>query len=244
MPRRNDARVAQADAGAADCAGAERPQRVRDLIAAPHGIVPGRPPHLHALHHGVRVADGVAGREAPDQHQQTRRDHRRAPAGDAVEREEDAGEHHGRAEVLLEEEEQQHQRHADDDRQQVVEPRDVEPQPVAADARLLQRAQELPPVREVAREKQHDEDADRLDGLHAHQVDLGVAGAGPAAEGDQEQREQHGAEQRHVAEAPDDRSLEVDRRHGRQHDAADRHALGEPARTAWRRGAGRGGRPS
>ncbi len=177
-----DPRVAEADAGAADRTRGERPQRVRDLVAAPHRIVPGRPPHLHALHHRVRVADGVAGREASDQHQQARRDHRRAPPGHAVEREEHAGEHHGRAEVLLEEEEQQHQRHPGDDRQQVVEPRDVEPQSVAPDARLLQRAQELPPVREVARQEQHDEDADRLDRLHAHQVDLGVAGPWTAAE--------------------------------------------------------------
>ena len=94
-------------------------------------------------------------------------------------------------------------------------------------SRFLERSQDLPAVREVAGEEQHDEDANRLHRLDAHQVDLGVARAGAAAEGDQQQREQDRAEQGHIAQASDDRALEIDRGDGGQNEAAGGGALGE-----------------
>ena len=157
-------------------------------------------------------------------------DHRRAAARHAVHRQEHAGEHQRRPEVLLQEEEQQDERHADErpaagsrGAGRRSPKRAAPPEP-----RLLERAQELPPVGEVAGEEQDDEHANRFDRLHAHQVDLGVARARAAAEDDQQQRQDDRAEQRHVAEAPDARALEIDAARRARAQSGRDHALREP----------------
>ena len=38
----------------------KRPERMRQLVAAAHVVVPRREPHVDALHHGVRLAEAVA----------------------------------------------------------------------------------------------------------------------------------------------------------------------------------------
>ena len=68
----------------------------------------------------------------------------------------------------------------------------------------------MPPPGEVRRQREHDEQADRLDGLHAEQVHLGAAARGAAAEHQEGQRQQHRAAERDEDRAPQTRVLEVD----------------------------------
>ena len=62
--------VAESDPRARHAAGGERPQRVRQLIAAVHQVVPGREPHRDAVADGVRDAEQIAGGEAERQQRQ------------------------------------------------------------------------------------------------------------------------------------------------------------------------------
>ncbi len=70
MRGRNELRIALPDARAGDAAGRVGPQRMRQLIAAVHQVVPGRKPHRDALAHGVRHAQQVASGEARAQQRQ------------------------------------------------------------------------------------------------------------------------------------------------------------------------------
>ena len=63
--RRHQLRIAPARCPCPTAAGGEGPQRVRQLIAAVHRVVPRREPHGDALAHGVRDADHVARRRSP-----------------------------------------------------------------------------------------------------------------------------------------------------------------------------------
>ena len=113
---RQIARLAQAESGAEDAAGGERPHRLRHLIAAADGVVPRRLPHRHAG--GQRFGDvqPVADVEAGDQQRAAGRRRADAAARHRVERQEDARQHQRRPEILLQEEEEQRQPHAADDR--------------------------------------------------------------------------------------------------------------------------------
>jgi hypothetical protein len=57
-------------------------------------------------------------------------------------------------------------------------------------------AQDVPALREVAGQKQDQQNADELDGLKSEQVDFGVAGAGAVSEHDQQRREREAGKQR------------------------------------------------
>ena len=160
----------------------------------------------------MRVAGQEAAREADNQRDQAQRRRRRPAPGHDVEPEEHAGEDHRRPEVLLQEEEEEHQAHADGHRQQ----HETVPVP-----------QRRPPMREVPGEEQHDEHADRLDRLRAHQVHFRVARSGAAAERDQQQRQADGAGQRQVDQAADEPAFEVERGGHREHETPGRDALRE-----------------
>ena len=183
-------------------------------------------PHVDALDHRGRIAREVRRGERADQRGQAQRGQAPAVARDAVGHEEGAGEDQRRAEVALEEEEQQHQRHADGDRDQVGDAGQVQ----AFQDRVLPRqglgqlAQPLPPPREVAGQEQRDERPDRLDGLHAEQVDLHAAAAGARAEDEQQHRQAERAHEEHEGEAVQLEPREVDQAGDRQRNAADRHA--------------------
>ena len=67
VARGNHCRIAPARPRSEGAARRERPQRMRQLIAAVHVVVPGRQPHVDAIHHRVRLAQVVTRRHAADQ---------------------------------------------------------------------------------------------------------------------------------------------------------------------------------
>ena len=80
--------------------------------------------------------------------------------------------------------------------------------------RVREFAQEGPATREVGRERERDQDADRFDRLHAEQVDAGPAAGWSGAEQDERERQRHGDRERRQHEPPQARILEVDERGG------------------------------
>ncbi len=90
-------------------AGGKGPQRVRQLVAAVHVVVPRREPHVDALHHRARLPHAV-----PDGHRRHHQHHARhhqpgPPARHPEHREKHEEGHQRRPQVLQHEE--QHQRH-------------------------------------------------------------------------------------------------------------------------------------
>ena len=221
-------RLPQPQAGAGQRAAGQRPEPLRQVIAAAEEVVPRRQPHVQAAAHGGGVADLVGHREGGDQQGAPHQGHPRLAAGDAVEGEEEEGEDQRRPEVPLQEEEDQHQADGEQRRQQVLQLGDLQ-LPRQAGAGLRDLAQELPAVEEVAGQEEHDEDLDRLHRLPAEEVHLGVAAAGAAAEEDQHHREQEGREQGDEAHPLERRALVVDQAGAEQQGGAEQHPLGEAA---------------
>ena len=111
MHRGNQLRIAQTDAHAGKLAGGERPERLRQLVAAVHQVVPRRKPHRNPLADGVRYPQVEARHEAQHHHRQTDHGHaENARARDAVERQKQAAEYQRRAHISLQEEKQQRKR--------------------------------------------------------------------------------------------------------------------------------------
>ncbi len=126
MRFRDCARFPQRETRARRATAGKRPQRLRDVVAATHRVVPRRQPHRHARLNRGRVAERVAGDE-PAQHQEHAEHHQRHRlARHAIQRKEQAAEHERRAKILLEEEQHEREPDADEDRQDVVIARDLE----------------------------------------------------------------------------------------------------------------------
>ena len=121
------ARVTEPEAGAHRTAGRERPQRLRDLIAAARGVVPRRLPHAHAIGERGRDLEAVAEVEAGGEHRGAREHEPDRASRAAVHREEHDGQHQRRPEIPLKKEQRQRRADADHDRHGVAHARNVEP---------------------------------------------------------------------------------------------------------------------
>ena len=88
-------------------AGRKRPQRMRQLIAAVHVVVPWREPHVDALHHGGRFAQVISDSHAADQQHDAEHGQSGASARDGEHREKQKSGDQRRAEILQQEEQAQ-----------------------------------------------------------------------------------------------------------------------------------------
>ena len=227
-------RIAETGTGAPQRAGGERPQPLRDLIAARHAVVPGIDPDGDALAHRRRKPELVGDGERQQQHADSDDHERDAAARDAVQTEKHERQHEGGTQILLQEKEQQHERHADDHRTDVLPAGNLqvaEPGPRRR-RRLRELAQELEPAREIRRQRKDDEQPDRLDRLHAKQIDLRAARARSAAEHQQQRRQPQRQEERQRDRATEPRRFEIDER---ERDEG-RGAADDAQRKAGRRG--------
>src|ERR1039458_4879039 len=86
--------------------------------------------------------------------------------------------------------------------------------------------QDVPTLREVAGQKQDQQNADQLDGLKSEQVDFGVARAGTVPEHDQQRRKREAGQERHEAQLAQ-QTLVVERAGDGQEDASGGYALRE-----------------
>ena len=106
VARRNHRRIAESRTRSTQAAGRERPQRVRQLVAAAHVVVPGREPHVDTRSTTVvRLADAIADRNAGDQHHRRRASQPGASARDREHGQKQEAGDQRRAEVL------QHEKH-------------------------------------------------------------------------------------------------------------------------------------
>ena len=106
-PAGNHFRIAPARSRAERAAGGKRPQRMRQLIAAVHVVVPGRQPHVDAIHHRRRFAQVISDRNAA--HQQRDAEHRQSgsSARHREHREKQKSGDQRRAEILQQKEQDQ-----------------------------------------------------------------------------------------------------------------------------------------
>ncbi len=230
MPGGDELRLTLSHARAGDSARGVRPQRMRELIAAVHHVVPGGKPHGDALANGVRHAEQVAAREARAEQRQAGQWDEGAAARDSVECQEQAGEHQRRPHVPLQKEERQAQRHRNEHRQGEFHGRDIDARGQCGQRRaaLARVAEDVPTAREISRqeEHQHQQHADDLHRLETEQVYLGVAGAGTGTEQHQQNGERETGQQRHETQLAEDPFVVEPAEHGQQHGAHSR-ALGE-----------------
>jgi len=117
---RNHLRVADAWSKAADAAGGQRPERVRDLIAARQRVLPRIDPHRHSLRHRAGDAERVADDESGDEDAESTEDQRHASTRHAIQPEKYARQDECWTEILLQEEERQEGRDGDGERPHVL----------------------------------------------------------------------------------------------------------------------------
>ena len=87
------------------------PQRVCQLIAAVHQVVPRREPHVDTFAHCVGHAQPITHRKARHHQREARHRRQRARPGHPIENQEQAREHQRRPHIPLHEEEHQRERH-------------------------------------------------------------------------------------------------------------------------------------
>ena len=111
--------IAPARAGTPQAAGRERPDRVRQLIAARYVVVPGRKPHGNARHHRRRLAQLVPDSDARHQERQTHQRQAGATSGDGEHDHEKKSGDQRRAEILQKKKHGQRAAHAAHDGQRL-----------------------------------------------------------------------------------------------------------------------------
>ena len=220
--------IAPAGAGAPRSAGGERPECVRQLIAAVDLVVPWGEPHVDALHHGLGLAQTVAD-EHRCHHQHDAGDHQsRTPARRSEHREEHEERYQRGAHVFQYEEEHQSSGGRDADRDYVLHSRQSDAlEEFREDTFFTQVAQALPIAREVAGQKEHHENLDELDGLERSEIDLGVVACRPFAECQEQAEESERQEERRIAPVGEAQIVERLERRQDQEKAAEKDAEGE-----------------
>ncbi len=168
---------------------------MRELIAAANVVVPGREPHVDAVHHRVRLTHAISHRDRPHQHDRARERQSGASARHAEHRQEDEERHQRRAQIL--EDKKEDQRHGDraGDGEHVFEARHAStPEETGQNPLFAQVPEAFPMAGEIAGQKEHQQNLDRFHGLERPEVDLGVVAGRPFAERQQQSEERQRTE--------------------------------------------------
>src|SRR3954467_11388352 len=126
VPLGNRVRAAEPRATPPRTARGERPEALRDVVAARHAVVPWVGPDHHALPDNAWYAGPGGHGKSAQQQCEPGEDERRTAARNSVEAEEHARKDQRRPEILLQEEERDDERHAHDHRPHVSPPRHAE----------------------------------------------------------------------------------------------------------------------
>jgi hypothetical protein len=197
------------------------------LIAAAHGVIPWRLPHVNACGKRCGNVERVANVEAADEQCKPEHGHAHPIARHRIRNEKDAGHEQCGPEILLEKEEHQRGAHSHENGQHVVHARHVQParNPERPELHASHLPQHLPAPCEVAGEEQREQQPDRLDRLHGAEIDLRIATARPRPEQQEHHRECEREHQRNVAERQERGTADVHERGCGKQRQADANSL-------------------
>ena len=167
------------------------------LIAAVDVVIPGRQPHIDALHDSMRRPCSITDSDRRHHQNDCRHRKRRAPARHAEHREKYEQRDQRRPQVLQNEKEHDGDARCHQHRQDMFGACDT----AAREALFTQIPQTLPDTREVTRQKHDEQNFDQLDGLEDAQIHFCVVARRSAAECHQQTEQSKCGEQRRVTPA-------------------------------------------
>jgi len=135
-----------------------------------------------------------------------------------------------RPQILLKKKEHERQANADDNRQRVLAAGQIHPvgQPDFSNHLAAKLPQQLPSAREIAGQKEREQQADRFDWLNRTEIDLGRAAPGSGTKQNQQDRQRERGGEREIAELNECRRTEIEERQACHQEESKGDAFGEP----------------